>query len=147
MPWFALSHLCLPPHFLTLPPDLSASAWIPSSPPLTSRRLGLLHPISACYLVCSPFPQTCQPVLGSHQVLHSPQDGLVSFILFLPATLFAHPFPRPVSPCLDPIKSSTHLKPASFASSSFCLLPCLLTLSPDLSARAWIPSSPPLTSR
>src|SRR5882672_5082005 len=87
------------------------------TPPLTSRRLGLLHPISDCYLVCSPFPQTCQPVLGSHQVLHSPQDGLVCFILFPPATLFAHPFPRPVSQCLAPIKSSAHLKMAWFASS------------------------------
>jgi len=108
---------------------------------------GLLCPISACHLIFSPFPQTYQPVLGSHQVLHSPQDGLVCFILFLPTTLFAHPFPRPVSPCLDPIKSSTHLKTAWFASSYFCPLPCLLTLSPDLSAHAWIPSSPLLTSR
>src|SRR5882724_10304749 len=36
---------------------------------LTSRLLGLPHPISACHLVCSPFPQTCSPVLGSYQVL------------------------------------------------------------------------------
>src|SRR5882672_275439 len=143
---------------------------------------GLLRPISACHLVFSSIPQTYQPMLGSHQVLHSPQDGLVCFILFLPATLFAHPYPRPISPCLDPImsstqdglvcfilflpatlfahpsprpispcldpiKSSTHLKMAWFASSYFCLLPCLLTLSPDLSASAWLPSSPPLTSR
>ena len=78
---------------------------------------GLLFPISAFHLIFSPFPQTYQPVLGSHQVLHSPQDSLVFFILFLPTTLFAHPFPRPVSQCLDPIKSSTHLKMAWFASS------------------------------
>src|SRR5882672_3395798 len=76
-----------------------------------------LCPISACHLIFSPFPQTCQPVLGSDQVLHSPQDGLVCFIPFLPTTLFAHPFPRPVSQCLAPIKSSTHLKTAWFASS------------------------------
>src|SRR5882724_11027525 len=36
---------------------------------LTSRSLGLPHPISACHLVFSPFPQTCSPVLGSYQVL------------------------------------------------------------------------------
>ena len=78
---------------------------------------GFLRPISACHLIFSPFPQTYQPVLGSHQFHHSPQDGLVCFILFLPATLFAHPFPRPVSQCLAPIKSSAHLKMAWFASS------------------------------
>src|SRR5882672_12351435 len=52
---------------------------------------GLLFPISACHLIFSPFPQTCQPVLGSHQVLHSPQDGLVCIIPFVPTTSFTHP--------------------------------------------------------
>ena len=42
---------------------------IKSSAHLKTRRLGLLCPISACHLVCSPFPQTCSPVLGSYQVL------------------------------------------------------------------------------
>src|SRR5882672_5277761 len=55
VPWFASSHLCLPPHLLTLPPDLSASAWLPSSPPLTSKQLGLLLPICAHHLIRSPF--------------------------------------------------------------------------------------------
>src|SRR5882724_7731683 len=36
---------------------------------LTSRSLGLPCPISAHNLFCSPFPQTCSPVLGSYQVL------------------------------------------------------------------------------
>src|SRR5882672_5893441 len=89
--WFASSYFCPLPCLLTLSPDLSARAWIPSSPPLTSRRLGLLHPISARYLVCSPFPQTCQPVLGSHQVLCSPQDGLVCIFSSAPTTSFTHP--------------------------------------------------------
>ena len=70
--------------------------------------------------------------------------AMVCFVPSLPATSFSHPSPRPISPCLDPIKSSTHLKTAWFASSYFCRLPCLLTLTPDLSARAWIPSCPPL---
>src|SRR5882672_5146727 len=73
--------------------------------------------------------------------------AMVCFVPSLPATSFSHPSLRPVSLCLDPIKSSTHLKMAWFASSYFCLLPCLLTLSQDLSASAWLPSSPPLTSR
>jgi len=73
--------------------------------------------------------------------------AMVCFVPSLPATSFSHPSPRPISQCFDPIKSSTHLKMAWFASSYFCLLPCLLTLSPDLSASAWLPSSPPLTSR
>src|SRR5882672_5663381 len=44
--WFASSHFCQPPCLLTLSQDLSASACLPSSPPLTSRWLGLLLPIS-----------------------------------------------------------------------------------------------------
>src|SRR6266850_1974158 len=40
---------------------------------------GLPRPISARHLVCSPFHQTCQPVLGSHQVLRSPQDKTAWF--------------------------------------------------------------------
>src|SRR5882672_1395263 len=73
--------------------------------------------------------------------------AIVFFVPSLPATSFSHPSPRPVSQCLDPIKSSTHLKMAWFASSHFCPPPYLLTLSPDLSSSAWLPSSPPLTSR
>src|SRR5882724_8737406 len=103
---------------------------------------GLPRPISARHLVCSPFPQTCSPVLGSYQVLAhlkitwfasshlcpppclltlspdmfasawllsslcSHQDRLVCLVPSLPATLFAHPFPRHVHQCLAPIKSS-----------------------------------------
>src|SRR5882724_4254109 len=66
---------------------------------------GLPCPISAHHLVCSPFPQTCSPVLGSYQVL-------------------------------------AHLKITGFASSHLCLPPCLLTLSPDMFASAWLLSSP-----
>src|SRR5882724_9469139 len=66
---------------------------------------GLPRPISAHHIVCSPFPQTCSPELGSYQVL-------------------------------------AHLKIAWFASSHLCPPPCLLTLSPDMFASAWLLSSP-----
>src|SRR5882724_11313009 len=66
---------------------------------------GLPRPISSRHLVCSPFPQTCLPVLGSYQVL-------------------------------------AHLKITWFASSHLFPPPCLLTLSPDMFASAWLLSSP-----
>ena len=66
-PWFASSHLCPPPCLLTLSSDMSAGAWLPSSPLLTSRHIGLLLPICAHHLVCSPF---------LHRVfLHGWQEG------------------------------------------------------------------------
>ena len=56
---------------------------------------GLLHPISAHHLVHSPFPQTCQPVLGSiiKSLLTSTLLGLLHPIC---AHLVRSPFPHRV---------------------------------------------------
>src|SRR5882724_57561 len=53
---------------------------------------GLPHPISASHLVCSPFPQTCSPVLGSYQVLaHLKIAWFASSHLLLPPHLLTLP--------------------------------------------------------
>src|SRR5882724_2295518 len=57
---------------------------------LTSRSLGLPLPISARHLVCSPFPQTCSPVLGSYQVLAHLKITWFASSHLLP-TSFSHP--------------------------------------------------------
>src|SRR5882672_10775260 len=100
---------------------------------------GLMQPLGTLTLVGGRFVTPTPPLEA--------ECAIVCFVPSLPATSFSHPSPRPVIQCLDPIKSSTHLKMAWFASSHFLPLPCLLTLSPDLSASAWLPSSPPPTSR
>src|SRR5882724_9247901 len=73
-----LSSPCSPQdHLVCLVPSLPATLFAhpfprhvrqclaPIKSSLTSRSLGLPHPISARHLVCSPCPQTCSPVLGS----------------------------------------------------------------------------------
>src|SRR5467141_63774 len=92
---------------------------------------GLMWPLGKLTLVGGRFVTPMPPLEA--------ECAMVCFIPSLPATSFPHPSPRPVSQCLDNIKSSTHLKTAWFASSHFCPLPCLLTISPDLSASAWLP--------
>src|SRR5882724_6943747 len=55
-----------------------------------------------CLLTLSPDMFTSAWLLSSPC---SPQDHLVCLVPSLPATLFAHPFPRHVHQCLAPIKS------------------------------------------
>src|SRR5882724_11287012 len=53
---------------------------------------GLPRPISSRHLVCSPFPQTCLPVLGSYQVLaHLKIAWFASSHLLLPPHLLTLP--------------------------------------------------------
>src|SRR5882724_7663746 len=100
--WFASSHLCLPPCFLTLSPDMFASAWLLSHLKITWFASSHLCP-PPCLLTLSPDMFASAWLLSSPC---SPQDRLVCLIPALPATLFSHPFPRHVCQCLAPIKSS-----------------------------------------
>src|SRR5882672_10096154 len=77
---------------------------------------GLMHPLGTLTLVGGRFV-TPTPPFGA-------ECAMVFFVPSLPATSFSHPSPRPISQCLDPIKSSTHLKTAWFASSYFCCRMC-----------------------
>src|SRR5882672_5506319 len=81
---------------------------------------GLMQPLGKLTLVGGRFVTPTPPLEA--------ECAMVCFIPSLPATSFAHPFLRPVSQCLAPIKSSTHLKMAWFASSHLCLPPHSLTL-------------------
>src|SRR5882724_1325140 len=99
-----LPHLCLPPCLLTLSPDMFASAWLLSSPCSPQDRLVCLSHLCPppCLLTLSPDMFASAWLLSSPR---SPQDHLVCLVPSLPATLFAHPFPRHVCQCLAPIKS------------------------------------------
>src|SRR5882724_2032413 len=97
---------------------------------------GLPRPISARHLVCSPFPQTCSPVLGSYQVLADLK--IAWFASPISARhLVCSPFPQTCSPVLGSYQVLAHLKIAWFASSHLLPLPHLLTL-PTQGSSTWM---------